>query len=256
MMILSTSVKCLNESRDTLPRNTEKLTKKAAEISPYLQSECGYWKLAHQLYWQIVVSVWFCQKWRWNPYGSTSIFYKMNSHEQNSKRVVIAMVSGHGWNRKSLIWYRKRSPFLVKLTWEKTNQKGAGRYLPTGNHSGCDAVYIQKRRCVLRQTFQQSGLHAAQSGNRAAGLSEGSHGLCVYRYEMRGFHADHRSDGLSGHQCVEADHGQAGAEAVWAGPGLYALFLFAGWSPLFHSLRSFVLGLVLLISMKKIFMPE
>ena len=75
-------------------------------------------------------------------------------HEQNSKRVVIAIVPGHGWNRKSLHWYRKRSPFLVKLTWEKTNQKGAGRYLPTGNHSGCDAVHIPKRRHVLRQTFQ------------------------------------------------------------------------------------------------------
>ena len=36
---------------------------------------------------------------------------KYNSHEQNSKRVVIAMVPGHGWNRKSLHWYRKRSPF-------------------------------------------------------------------------------------------------------------------------------------------------
>ena len=77
-----------------------------------------------------------------------------SSHEQNSKRVVIAMVPGHGWSRKSLIWYRKRSPFLVKLTWEKTNQKGAGRYLPTGNHSGCDAVHIPKRRHVLWQTFQ------------------------------------------------------------------------------------------------------
>ena len=61
-----------------------------------------------------------------------------------------------------------------------TNRKGAGRYLSTGNHSGCDAVHIPKRRCVLRQTFQQSGLHAAQSGNRAEGLPERSNGLCVY----------------------------------------------------------------------------
>ena len=123
-----------------------------------------------------------------------------SSHEQNARNAVIAMVPGHGWSRKSLHWYRKRSPFLVKLTWEKTNRKGAGRYLPTGNHSGCDAVHIPKRRCVLRQAFQQLGLHAAQGGNRAAGLSKGSHGLCFYRYEMRGFHADHRSDGLSGQQ--------------------------------------------------------
>ena len=80
------------------------------------------------------------------------------------------MIPDHGRGRKSLHWYRKRSPFLVKLTWEKTNQKGAGRYLPTGNHSGCDAVHIPKRRHVLWQAFQQLGLHAAQSGNRAAGL--------------------------------------------------------------------------------------
>ena len=150
------------------------------------------------------------------------------------------------------------APFWWNEVTNHTNQKGAGRYLPTGNHSGRDAVYIPKRRHVLRQAFQQSGLHAAQVGNRAARLPEGSHGLCFYRYEMRGLRADHRFGGLSGQQCVEADHGQAGAEAVWAGRGLYALFLFAGWSPLFHSLplRSFVLELVLLISMKKIFMPE
>lgn len=87
-----------------------------------------------------------------------------------------------------------------KIDLRETNQKGAGRYLPTGNHSGCHAVYIPKRRHVLRQAFQQLGLHAAQSGNRAARLSEGSHGLCFYRYEMRGFRADHRFDGLSGQQ--------------------------------------------------------
>ena len=130
----------------------------------------------------------------------TSFHRIISSHEQNSKRVVIAMVPSHGWNRKSLHWYRKRSPFLVKLTWEKTNQKGAGRYLPTGNHSGCDAVHIPKRRCVLRQAFQQSGLHAAQGGNRAAGLPKRSHGLCFYRYEMREFLTNHRFDGLFGQQ--------------------------------------------------------
>ena len=41
------------------------------------------------------------------------------------------------------------------------------------------------RRHVLRQAFQQLGLHAAQGNNRAAGLSQRSHGLCFYRYEMR-----------------------------------------------------------------------
>ena len=137
--------------------------------------------------------------WYWQV-NLAVLKYGQFSHEQNSKRVVIAMVPGHGWSWKSLIWYRKQSPFLVKLTWEKTNQKGAGRYLPTGNHSGCDIVYIPKRRCILRQAFQQSGLHAAQSGNRAVGLSQRSHGLCFYRYEMRGLRADHRFGGLSGQQ--------------------------------------------------------
>ena len=76
-----------------------------------------------------------------------------SSHEQNTGNAVIAMVPGHGWSQKSLKWYRKRSPFLVKLTWEKTNQKGAGRYLPTGNHSGCDAVTSQSAAMFYDKLF-------------------------------------------------------------------------------------------------------
>ena len=78
------------------------------------------------------------------------------------------MVPRHGFNRKSFHWYRKRSPFLVKLTWEKTNQKGAGRYLPTGNHSGCRAVHIPTSRKLLQQDLQQSGLRTAKSFRRSA----------------------------------------------------------------------------------------
>ena len=73
---------------------------------------------------------------------------------------------------------------MVKLACKENQPERGWPYLPTGNHSGCDIVHIPKRRCVLRQAFQQLGLHAAQSGNRAAGLPEGSRGLCVYRYEV------------------------------------------------------------------------
>ena len=58
----------------------------------------------------------------------------------------------------------------------------------------------QIRELNARLAESNAALVAAQSGNRAAGLPQRSHGLCVYRNEMRGFHADHRSDGLSGQQ--------------------------------------------------------
>ena len=49
---------------------------------------------------------------------------------------------------------QKAEPHSGKINLQKTNRKGAGRYLPTGNHSGCDAVHIPKCRHVLRQAFQ------------------------------------------------------------------------------------------------------
>ena len=33
-----------------------------------------------------------------------------------------------------------------KINLQKTNRKGAGRYLPTGNYSGCHAAHIPKHR--------------------------------------------------------------------------------------------------------------
>ena len=44
--------------------------------------------------------------------GHLSLFHKY-SHEQNFKSIVVTMDSGHGRNRESLIYCRKRSPFLV-----------------------------------------------------------------------------------------------------------------------------------------------
>ena len=43
----------------------------------------------------------------------TSFVRYLNSHEQNFKSIVVTMDSGHGRNRESLIYCRKRSPFLV-----------------------------------------------------------------------------------------------------------------------------------------------
>ena len=41
---------------------------------------------------------------------------------------------------------------------DKTNRKGASRYLPTGIDCGCDAVHIPELRHILWQTLRHAGL--------------------------------------------------------------------------------------------------
>ena len=41
---------------------------------------------------------------------------------------------------------------------DKTNLKGAGRYLPTGIDCGCDAVHIPGLRRILWQALRYAGL--------------------------------------------------------------------------------------------------
>ncbi|WP_347128728.1 hypothetical protein [Neglectibacter timonensis] len=36
-----------------------------------------------------------------------------------------------------------------KIDLRENQPERAGRYLPTGNHSGCNTVYIPKYRCIL-----------------------------------------------------------------------------------------------------------
>ena len=69
------------------------------------------------------------------------------SHEQNVRNAVIAIVSGHGRNRKSLRWYRKRRPILVKWSC-KTHRPERGWPLSTDKKSFRILLLI-----ALEQTF-------------------------------------------------------------------------------------------------------
>lgn len=82
----------------------------------------------------------------------------------------------------------------------KTKPKGAGRYLPTGNHSGCGTVHIPECRCMLWQALWGTGIYTAPSSYRTQGLPKGSDALRLSRHEMRGLWVHHRLDGLFGEQ--------------------------------------------------------
>lgn len=70
------------------------------------------------------------------------------------------------------------------------DQKWAGRYLPKGNHSGCDVAHTLKHCCLLRLTVRNFDFRQPRAESWRLGFQEGAKNPCVQYNEVRRIFTD------------------------------------------------------------------